>query len=100
MSLKIIPYSLPASDRQKIEVRAFTNFLDVHLDHRFNHTPCLLWTLQDDEKPLEKVEIIILQNEGELKPVTAKYVGSFKGNNGANFVFVSRNGDHPLVTVE
>ena len=85
--------------RTVIEVPQFTKLLDAHLDVRHNN--CLLWSLEDDEegRAKEKIEIIMLELDQELKPQTAKYVGCFKANSGAIFVFASRASDHPMTVV-
>lgn len=98
MSLKTTNITLEIAERQVISVPEFTKFLRADL-HTHKNYP-MLWALSDDEKTAtEKVEIIILENEQELRPVSAKYVGAFKTNAGMKFVFASRVSDNPLTKV-
>lgn len=93
MSKKVTAQSLQIKPRQPLEVPAFTQFLDAHLDIRHNN--CLLWTLQDDasDTPKDKVEIIMVRIDETLEPVNAKYIGNFKDNGGARHVFVIREAE-------
>ena len=97
--LKIHHIPLETKARQLIQIPEFSKFLSADLDQRFN-TPAV-WILADDSADYkkEKAEIVILEHDQELLPVTAKFVGSYKSNSGTKFVFVSRVGDHPFISV-
>lgn len=99
MSLKIIHIPLETKARQVISVPEFAKFLSADLDQRFN-TPAI-WVLAEDsaDHKKEKVEILVLEHDHELRPATAKFVGSYKSNSGAKFVFASRPGDHPFTKI-
>lgn len=97
--LKICAHRLTIPSRTVIEVAIYTKFLGVSLDPSQGH--CILWALSEDEAgtKTEKAEVIMLSNEDELQPVSAKYVGNLKVNSGMTFVFVSRESDSPLIKV-
>lgn len=99
MSLKICAHRLTIPSRTVIEVAIYTKFLGVSLDPSQGH--CILWALSEDEAgtKTEKAEVIMLSNEDELQPVSAKYVGNLKVNSGMTFVFISRESDNPLVKI-
>lgn len=88
MSQTIQARSLPIIGRQVVDLPQHAKLLDVHLDIRHNN--CLLWTLEDKERAVEKVEIIMLTMDQALTPENARYVGNFKGNAGVWQVFALR----------
>ncbi len=99
MPLKINANSLQIQPSTILEVPNYTKFLEARLDHRHNN--CLLWWIGSDEADVkkEKVEVLMLQLDHALEPQSAKFVGSFKANQGEIFIFVSRTSDNPLITV-
>lgn len=99
MPQKINAQRFTISPRTVFEVPVYSKFLDVQLDPAQNQA--LVWYIGDfsEEVKREKVEIIMLQLDGELVPQSAKYIGMFKANQGAVFVFASRTSDNPLTVV-
>ncbi len=97
--LRILHQPISSEPRQVIEVPEYSKFLSVSLHPHLNFP--MLWLLAESEsehKP-EKVEIIRLCNEEELKPVTAKFIGTYRDNSGDKFFFVSRTTDHPFTKI-
>lgn len=97
--LKVTAHRLTIPSRTVIEVPIFTKLLTCSLDPSQGH--CIVWALSENEEVTkkEKVEIIMVENDGELLPVSAKYVGCLKVNSGMLFVFASRESDNPLIKV-
>ena len=97
--LKINANSLQIAPSTVLEVPIFSKFLEAKLDLRHNN--CLLWHIGSDEPDCKKenVEVLMLQLGHALEPQSAKYVGSFKANQGEIFVFVSRTSDNPMISV-